>query len=286
MNHTKLKQFAGRVIEDTARGKPTRLPNLTGESKHWRKYFYKFSQFQRRLIAGELTAHDRASIFALNGNKKLPFLSFSSLPIFDCPGRGECEKFCYSLKGWRNVHPFFRQLRNTLLVRHSWREIEREWGRVLRLPRFRRLPAIAFRLYVDGDFDSVETVEKWMGLLRKSPIIEAYGYSKSWEVLLSYGGEWPKNYTLNLSSGSRYAPESGIARAIKSLPPVRGQFLAVGKKGALAYNSPEYRAEAKRKASDMGLKRVFVCPGECGSCTPQGHFCGSNNEAPVVILTH
>ena len=37
-------------------------------------------------------------VFMPRGNTKLPFYAFSSLAIADCPGRGDCVNFCFSLK--------------------------------------------------------------------------------------------------------------------------------------------------------------------------------------------
>ena len=51
------------------------------------------------------------------GNAKLPFLSWSSLPGEGvCPGAGECLQFCYSFRSWRNVAPFMRQFQNSVLL--------------------------------------------------------------------------------------------------------------------------------------------------------------------------
>jgi len=63
------------------------------------------------------------SVFMAQGNSKLPFYAFSSLPGFDCPGAGAClygdndftpdnfgKGWCYSFKGWRYPAAFFRQL--------------------------------------------------------------------------------------------------------------------------------------------------------------------------------
>jgi hypothetical protein len=91
---------------------------------------------------------------------------------------------------------------------------------------------------------------------------------------------------LNLSNGSRFHESSGIARRVLALPITRGWFKAIGSKGGVEYNTTEYRKKAREYAKEAGLKRVFVCSGLCGDCTPQGHFCGSDNKADVVILTH
>jgi hypothetical protein len=55
------------------------------------------------------------AIWNLNGNIKLPFAAFSTLPQVTCGGAGDCLKWCYSFKSWRYPAPYFRQLVNTLL---------------------------------------------------------------------------------------------------------------------------------------------------------------------------
>ena len=55
------------------------------------------------------------TIFA-KGNGKLPFFSFSAVPVFTCPGMGACESFCYSFKSWRYPCALYRQLLLTCLL--------------------------------------------------------------------------------------------------------------------------------------------------------------------------
>jgi len=162
------------------------------------------------------------SVFMAQGNSKLPFYAFSSLPGFDCPGAGAClygdneytpdnfgKGWCYSFKGWRYPAAFFRQLQNSLLLRD-------QAGRALIASQFHEIPAgRTLRLYVDGDFASLEILRFWMDLCHARPDIKiagrdgvaGYGYSKSWKLFIELdraGYKWPANYLLNVSSGSRY----------------------------------------------------------------------------------
>jgi hypothetical protein len=290
VKHKTLIAFSQAALAATKEGKTVAMPQaINSASMHWQNCFANFILWQHSLVNGDeagIAIGVKGKAFAANGNKKLPFLSWSSMPLLDCGGAGECKNFCYSLKGWRNVHPFFRQLRNSLLQRFRFDLVQEELDRVLQTKQFKSQSSIDFRLFVDGDFDSVETVDKWMTLLRNKPILKTYGYSKSWEELASFTGEWPTNYRLNLSNGSRFHESSGIARRVLALPITRGWFKAIGSKGGVEYNTTEYRKKAREYAKEAGLKRVFVCSGLCGDCTPQGHFCGSDNKADVVILTH
>jgi len=223
-------------------------------------------------------------IFAMEGNVKLPFVAFSTLPIVTCPGAGSCAgiakhgdspklsaAYCYSLRAWRYPAAFLRQCSNTLLLRFNRRAI---------IDAFRALPqGVTFRLYVDGDFDSPETAIFWFNLLRQRGDIKAYGYSKSWSIIESLARMIPGNYTLNLSSGGiDDTPE--YRERMRDLPVTRGDFIALpieGKfaKGFARYADPEYHRAVRAAAAAAGLGKVFSCPGTCWDCTGAGHACGA-----------
>lgn len=216
------------------------------------------------------------------GNAKLPFVSFSTLPVVTCPGAGDCISFCYSLKAWRYPTAFFTQFLNTLRLRFAKRAI---------IKAFQELPeSITLRLYVDGDFDSIQTAIFWFNLLSQRPDVACYGYSKSWEVLLAVRGRIPGNYVLNLSSGSRY--NSDLLSLVSSLPCVRGQFVAVPVEGRYAkgfarYSDKAYHNEVRESAQRIGLGKVFSCPGSCGDCGSGRHMCGrSEFSLPIAIGVH
>jgi hypothetical protein len=224
-------------------------------------------------------------IFA-KGNSKLPFFSFSSLPVIECPGAGECVNFCYSLRAWQYPAAFMRQLQNSLLMRNAPELIQ---------SAFFSLPSGILRLYVDGDFSSVKDVIFWMELIASRPDVSAYGYSKSWVELLGAhlkGVQWPANYLLNLSSGSRHP--SNLKNLVSQLPIVRGEFIAVPVASAHIHNQayhgpsnpgfPAYQKAVIASARVSGIARVFVCKGKCGECLPDGsHACGSVRMKDVVI---
>lgn len=246
----------------------------------------------RRLALGLYRVHDRPNefrlphpVFMLRGNDKLPFVSFSTLPKFTCPGAGECLDWCYSFTAWRNAGPWARQVMNTLLlmfgkhvVAHWFRELDRD---------------ITLRLYVDGDFNSLETIGFWFDLLRERPDINAYGYSKSWDLLWQYAqtNELPGNYTLNLSSGGK--AQAVTIEQMKNLSITRGEFLAVpiikphgvvGNWGFSRYQDPAYHKAVRDAARAMGLTKVFSCPGLCGECAGGHHACGSDKFHGITIV--
>lgn len=238
-----------------------------------------------RLIAGFRCDEYAFQIIKLEGNTKLPFAAFSTLPIVTCPGMGDCENWCYSLRAWRYPAAFFRQLQNTVLLRFKPEAIEKAF---LKLAH-----GIEFRLYVDGDFDSVDTVRFWMRLLAQRSDINAYGYSKSWAQLLEYhqnGFEWPENYALNLSSGSKFESLPGWRDAMLRLPITRGEFVAVKiddtdlPRGFARYESREYHKRVREALlSEYGTRSVS-CPGQCGTCGTNQHMCGNKTKLHNITI--
>lgn len=229
----------------------------------WQTNFAKLS-----LVFANDTA--QYSIFALGGNSKLPFVSFSTLPGVTCPGAGDCIDFCYSFRAWRYPAAFARMAQNAFLMRFAPDQIAIAFATIAA----DRPDGFDCRLYVDGDFSSGADVAFWMNLLHMTPNARAYGYSKSFAALLGYSivGTWPTNYQLNISSG--HNASHAMLTAVKTLPIVRGEFIAVsiGRKIKSTDHGTAETNAAIRKA--MGDIKVFPCPGACGSCTGKGHACG------------
>ena len=257
-----------------------------GTFQTWCANYEKFAAFQRTGTLGY-------SIFT-KGNAKLHFFSFSSIPGNGlCPGAGECLQWCYSFKAWRFPAAYFRQLQNTLLIRAQSQHIIDAWQA---LPEGKTV-----RLYVDGDFDSLDTMTSWFRLVSARPDLTVYGYSKSWRLFLDYaktGHDFPENYTLNLSSGSIYERIPAMRKAMETLPITRGDF-AVVKPITDIPKAPNRRtdptkwaawaAACKAAAVVAGYAKAFVCPGKCFDCLPKGeHACGSAKfkGIPIVIGLH
>lgn len=273
--HAVLSSDSLRDAVATIRKLARRLPARS----HWRKEMLRLAKCLR-------VVKPRYQVFMLRGNVKLPFVSFSTLPIFTCPGYGACGKFCYSFRAWRRPEAYLRQLQNTLLLRFAPEVIA---------AAFAKIPEnVDLRLYVDGDFDSLQTIGFWMGLLAERPDVRAYGYSKSWDLLMDYNrtvGAWPINYVLNLSSGGR--AQTATAEDMERLPITRGHFVSVpihyrpaGVKGNIGfkrYADPNYHNAVRAAAEAQGLGKVFSCPGKCGECTARGHLCGSMRAHGVTI---
>lgn len=192
------------------------------------------------------------------GSSKLPFFQWSTVPGATCPGAGRCwtkdpeergngkkapkggpRGYCYSLSGWRNVVPYLRQLQNTIMLRLPTKTTVINMS--LKQVQAKE-PKAVVRLYVDGDFDSLETLEFWMHICERYPQMRFYGYSKSWDIFLAYdkkhNGKWPANYLLNLSNGSFYErldtpkgdpnnPYNKIMDRMLALGCTRGRFVAI-----------------------------------------------------------
>lgn len=228
----------------------------------------------------------RFSIFAKNGNAKLPFVSFSSLPGVTCPGAGECLSFCYSFRAWRYPAAFCRQAQNAWLMRFNRPAIVRAFCDLQRVKKLQS--GFDFRLYVDGDFASVSDLEFWQSLLKTTPNVRAYGYSKSFSEFVMYaksGGTFAPNYMVNLSSG--HNANQSLADQFAALPVVRGAFKAVSighKVKSTDHGKPEHN-KALRAAYGQ---KAFTCPGQCGTCTPSGHACGSAKfkNVDIIIAVH
>lgn len=219
------------------------------------------------------------SVFALGGNSKLPFVSFSTLPGVTCPGAGDCINFCYSYRAWRYPAAFARMAQNAYLLRFAPNVIADAFS----LIAADRPNGFDFRLYVDGDFSGGADVAFWMQLLHDTPNARAYGYSKSFAALLGYNliGAWPTNYQLNISGG--HNASATMVNYVKALPITRGEFVAVsiGRKvkstdhGTIATNAALRAAFPDQK--------IFPCPGTCGTCTGKGHACGMPQMKNRVI---
>lgn len=241
-----------------------------------------------RLIDGLLYNGPGFKIFT-KGNSKLPFWSFSSLAIASCPGAGECVEWCYSLKAWAHPPGLCRQVQNWLLMRFNKKRIVDAY---FAMPA--HLGVLKLRLYVDGDFSSMQDIGFWFGLLSQRPEVEAYGYSKSLDLLVQWhqqGLKFPPNYMLNLSTGGKF-DNTAIWDAALNLPITRGIFSAVKVRGKYSrrslvkYNDTAYHKEVRELGREVYGKPVVSCPGFCGSCAHGKHMCYSAKGAVILIGVH
>ena len=229
------------------------------------------------------------------GNEKLPFLSFSSVSgEYTCRGAGDCLKFCYTFRSWRNFTPFARQIQNMLLLStdEGFAKIAESLDKHLKRRKFKNR-IVDIRLYVDGDFRDQREIDQWFSILRLRPHVRAYGYSKSLDLFYKMAQEnisVPFNYKLNLSTGGKF---DYLHDLIMEIRPnwVRGRFAAV----PTVKKSMKNLDKNDKKIMRLWAKEVFgkdsksfVCPSKCGDCTKKGHACGldSFNDINILIPVH
>lgn len=248
---------------------------LFANKKGWQANFAKLEN----VITSMQTAY---SVFALNGNSKLPFVSFSSLPGVTCPGAGACLDFCYSFRAWRYPAAFMCQCQNAFLLRHNTPTIVQALQAANDTFKGQSYDV---RLYVDGDFSSANDVTFWFDTIKAFPLAKVYGYSKSFEAILAYGASYPTNYMLNISGGHNASAET--IEKVKALPITRGEFIAVsiGKKVKSTDHGKPETNQALRRVFNI---KAFPCPGTCGTCTGKGHACGMQalKGVPIIIAMH
>jgi hypothetical protein len=222
------------------------------------------------------------SVFSLNGNSKLPFVSFSSLPGVTCPGAGECLEFCYSFRAWRYPAAFMRQAQNAYLMRYAPDSIVKALHIVDASFKGSQYDV---RLYVDGDFSSDNDVKFWFDLIKTVPNARVYGYSKSFNQIMSYAGDLPSNYVLNVSGGHNSSIDT--VKTVKALSITRGEFIAV-RIGKKVRSSDHGKPETVKALRQAFTGKAFPCPGTCGTCTGKGHACGMQalKGVPIIIAMH
>lgn len=251
------------------------------KSRNCKGYFRRYA---KKFLQGLITGKPFFAIISKNGNSKLPFYAFSSLPLYSCPGAGDCVNWCYSLKAWRYPAAFFRQIQNFILMKYDQEKIVNSFNSIK--------TNSSFRLYVDGDFSSRSDVVFWFDLLKSRPDVQTYGYSKSWDIIYDCRDNYPSNYSLNLSSGGK--AQIVTKSDMLALSITRGEFIAVkiGKlskdKQKIRFSLPEYHSEVRQAGKALTGSNGFSCPGKCGDCASGSHACGSSKFAgiPIFIGVH
>lgn len=265
------------------------LAKTLPEGSQWRRFAIRAARYVRSVAKGK--PDHRHNVFQ-EGNGKLPFWAFATLSIVDCPDAGECATWCYSRRAWRYPAAFFRQLVNSLLMKHAPEVIS---------SAFRALPHGAIvRLYTDGDFSGPRAVKFWFAELNARQDVKAYGYSKGWDILFAECAHWPANYVLNLSSGGR-AQTVSAEEMISTIPNVRGWFAAVdagkdwvpagtiGNIGTKRYSLSTYHVAVRETYREETGAKAFSCPGKCGDCRVSAgmHACGDASfTVPIAIGIH
>jgi len=102
---------------------------------------------------------------------------------------------------------------------------------------------------------------------------------------MSYEGELPSNYVLNISGG--HNAHATMITAIKTLSITRGEFIAV-RIGKKVRSSDHGKPETVKALRQAFTDKAFPCPGTCGTCTGKGHACGMQalKGVPIIIAMH
>ncbi len=113
------------------------------------------------------------------GNAKLGrAIHVWSIPAVEtCPGStAVCRKLCYALR-----HRFrFASVKDRL----AWnrRQCDRPDFVERMIAEIRSSGVLVLRIHVAGDFYDVGYVRKWLNIVRRSPRVRFYAYSRSWRI--------------------------------------------------------------------------------------------------------
>lgn len=113
------------------------------------------------------------------GNVKLGQAIFSwSIPaVTTCPGQTTvCRSICYACSGRFRMPAVKRRLQRNLKQSRRKNFVDRMTEEI------RRSGVIVLRLHVSGDFFDVEYSSKWLAIMKRSPRVRFYGYTRSWRV--------------------------------------------------------------------------------------------------------
>lgn len=120
-----------------------------------------------------------------------------------CPNAGICAAFCYAKSGtymFSNVkEAHLKKLELVLHRREEWRELMTE--ELMRFKYFRRW----IRIHDAGDFFSTDYTEDWLRIIKDSPNVNFYAYTKEVKLFkgLTAAGLIPSNFILIYSFGGR-----------------------------------------------------------------------------------
>lgn len=228
----------------------------------------------------ELTTHlvvdKRGSISPWGrGNSKIGpgVYTFDRLPgkiAGTCPGSSsECEEICYAKRLVFN-EPVWN------LLRENSQHINDVWTHLRQLPADAKL----VRIHVSGDFDSAEYIRMWEGLVASRPLVQFWGYTRSWRVatLLPYLNRLRAFPNIQLFAS--------LDSSIVEEPPEDWRIAYIDGDRRL-YKSTDEDPELRRYRIHDG-KAIGICPEETGAkknCVDCG-FCFAGKRGDLVFLRH
>lgn len=119
-------------------------------------------------------------VIVRDGNSKLgKGIGKVSLPaVQTCPGRGDCEKFCYAAKLMQRFPAY-----NNMVQTHQQILEESPDGykaQVIADIDYQGFKVV--RIHESGDFYSVEQINLWAEIAQEMPSVVFYAYTRSWTV--------------------------------------------------------------------------------------------------------
>lgn len=153
-----------------------------------------------------------------NGNSKLgKGIGKVSLPaVQTCPGRGECEKFCYAAKMMQRFPAY-----NNMVQTHQ--QILEENPEAYLDTVIHDIQVGGYevvRVHESGDFYSLDQVDLWRKIALTLPNVQFYAYTRSWKVDESTHGALPMslkrlgeldNFSIRASVEPNETPPTGWA---------------------------------------------------------------------------
>jgi hypothetical protein len=122
-----------------------------------------------------------------------------SLPMGGtCPGAGDCRRWCYYSK-------FYRQYPKVASSHRDWLKFTRSPDFVARMvDALWRSPAQAFRWHDSGDIYSTAYFGRIVAVAERTPHVVHYMYTKSVHIVKRWKGRIPANLIVVFSLGGKY----------------------------------------------------------------------------------
>lgn len=117
-------------------------------------------------------------VIVRNGNSKLgKGIGKVSLPaVITCPGRGDCEQFCYAAKLMMRF-PAYNQ---SIETHRQILEGNPEGYKVTVIADIQKAGYEVVRVHESGDFYSLEQINLWHQIAVALPEVTFYAYTRSW----------------------------------------------------------------------------------------------------------
>lgn len=144
-----------------------------------------------------LTVNSKLAISKVrSANFGIPaFMSNSGIKT--CPNAGACAASCYARQGFYNFSKVSDAYERRLAFTRS-----RDFVSVM-AHEIERKKLRAMRWNDSGDFYSLAYLQKAFRVMRQTPDVRHYAYTKQVELLKSVKNEWPENFTVIYSLGGK-----------------------------------------------------------------------------------